>query len=257
MQTIVWEVECLSSVKVRRHCKKCGDKTEFASSGLFRVNANKKRLDVWLVYRCTHCGTSWNLPVHERIRPDRLPREQLEGFTQNDEGLARRYAMDAGLLARHGCQVSPPEYAITGEAPPKGRAVRVVLHSAVPLPIRVGKLLRQKLGLSAGELDALLKSGSIRPLDGGDLHRQKLGNEAQVSIHLEAQAENETAVQAAATPKKAVNHGRGRCVWFMPSAAPAHICQGSMAYVKLAYPKSHGQRRPVFPAKMQLPYIRC
>lgn len=193
MRTIYWEVECLSCVKVRRRCKRCGGKTEFASSELFRVNANKKKLDVWLVYRCLCCGASWNLPVHERVAPGRLPRGELEGFLQNDAAMARAYAMDAALLARHGCETRSPDYAVAGEDPPVGRPVQVVIRSALPLDVRVSKLLRQKLGLSEGALDALLEGGGICSPGGQDPRRQKLGQSARLVIHLKAPAaEGET-----------------------------------------------------------------
>lgn len=187
MQTIVWEVECLSCVKMRRYCKKCGVKTDFVSSGRFRVNANKKKLDVWLVYRCDVCGASWNLPVHERVNPSSLPKATLEGYLKNNPALARQYTMDAALLVRHGCEVRPPEIVVTGKDVPEGRPVQLVLQSAVPLPLRLDKLLRQKLGLSAKALEALLESGGIRLASGQDVRRQKLGRRAHLVVRLPVQ----------------------------------------------------------------------
>ena len=46
-----------------------GARRPFISSDRFRVNANKQRLDVWLIYRCGCCEQPWNLAVHERARP--------------------------------------------------------------------------------------------------------------------------------------------------------------------------------------------
>ena len=50
-----------------RRCRRCDRARPFRSSGRFRVNANGRRLDIWLVYRCTACEASWNRPVHERV----------------------------------------------------------------------------------------------------------------------------------------------------------------------------------------------
>lgn len=123
MKTNGREGEGRSCVRVRRHCKKCGGKREFVSSGLFRVNANKRKLDVWLVYRCARCGASWNLPIYERVSVGRLSPEEREGFAQNDAALARQYAMDAALLARHGCEVLQGKRGRKRASPRKGGAV--------------------------------------------------------------------------------------------------------------------------------------
>lgn len=130
MQTIEWEGEGLSCVKVRRHCKKCGGKSEFVSSGLFRVNANKRKLDVWLVYRCTRCGASWNLPIYERVSAGKLPPREREGFAQNDAALARQYAMDTALLARHGCEILQRKRGGKRKSLRKGGAAMLTIKAA-------------------------------------------------------------------------------------------------------------------------------
>ena len=42
--------------KIIRRCGGCGKKMVFECAGKFRVNANGRRLDVWLIYRCQRCG---------------------------------------------------------------------------------------------------------------------------------------------------------------------------------------------------------
>ena len=50
MRKVIWEVRYLSLPQVLRHCKKCGQKTLFTCSEKFRVNAQQKTLDIWLIY---------------------------------------------------------------------------------------------------------------------------------------------------------------------------------------------------------------
>ena len=89
---------------VIRHCKKCGTKSEFASSGLFRVNAQRKSLDVWLIYNCIKCKTTWNLTVKSRVAPGAIPAELLRGFHENNTDLAMIYATDKALIKRNGAE---------------------------------------------------------------------------------------------------------------------------------------------------------
>lgn len=63
MKTSIWRVEATAAPVALRPCGTCGADAEFASTGLFRVNAQKKRLDVWLIYRCATCGSVWNSAV--------------------------------------------------------------------------------------------------------------------------------------------------------------------------------------------------
>ena len=44
----------------------CGDSRRFRSSGKVRLNANGRKLDAWLIYKCESCDRTWNLPLLER-----------------------------------------------------------------------------------------------------------------------------------------------------------------------------------------------
>ena len=79
---------------VIRRCGGCKRKARFKSSGKFRVNANGRRLDVWLIYRCDKCGRTLNIPIYERISPEKLEPELYAGFLENDRELVERFARD-------------------------------------------------------------------------------------------------------------------------------------------------------------------
>lgn len=81
-------------------CGHCGKKAVFVSTRRFRVNANKNKLDVWLIYQCKKCKHTLNIPIYERILPQKIPQELYEGFLANDEDLAVRYGSDAAFLKR-------------------------------------------------------------------------------------------------------------------------------------------------------------
>lgn len=182
MDTVIWEVTCASLPKTIRTCKKCGIKTEHVSSGLFRVNAQQKHLDIWLIYRCAKCKTTWNLTILSRVNPKSVGRELLERFMRNDGELAARYAMDADFLARNGAETKPPAYTVRGGEIDLSRPARIEIVSAYPLKLRVGKLVREKLGLTNKTFDALAAGGAIRMENGADIRRAKLGCKAVVLL---------------------------------------------------------------------------
>lgn len=84
--------------KIIHKCGHCGRKMTFCTTGKFRVNANKNRLDVWLIYQCGKCGHTLNIPVYERVPPQKIPGEQYEKFLVNDSALASAYAADGSFL---------------------------------------------------------------------------------------------------------------------------------------------------------------
>ena len=71
------------------------------NSGKFRVNANGKSVDVWLIYRCKKCKHSWNLTICERTRPGRIPPELFEAFQANDAEMAEAYGRDMVFLKKN------------------------------------------------------------------------------------------------------------------------------------------------------------
>ena len=84
--------------QIIHRCGRCGKKAVFVSTRRFRVNANKNKLDVWLIYQCKKCKHTLNIPIYERVSPQKIPKELYEGFLANDEELALRYAADPALF---------------------------------------------------------------------------------------------------------------------------------------------------------------
>ena len=76
------------------------------NSGKFRVNANGKNVDVWLIYRCKKCKHSWNLTIYERTKPGKIPTELFEAFLENDHDTAMAYGRDIDFLKRNNAELS-------------------------------------------------------------------------------------------------------------------------------------------------------
>lgn len=83
-------------------CGGCKKKQIFVNTGRFRVNANGRRLDIWLIYRCQKCRHTLNIPIYERVSPDKLSRELYGRFLDNDEALAREYGGDRSFFKSRG-----------------------------------------------------------------------------------------------------------------------------------------------------------
>lgn len=183
MHTITWQVVPAAAPTVLRHCKKCGKKTAFSSSDLFRVNAQKRTLDIWLIYNCDKCGTSWNAAIHSRIPPQSLPLETLEAYHKNDADMAARWANDVPFLQSLGCDVELSDFEILGPILPENEPAALEITAPCPLPLKVSALVRQKLNLSRREFDAMLETGILSSPSGQDLAKCKLGRGITLFFH--------------------------------------------------------------------------
>ena len=180
MNHITWTARIRSAPPAGRYCKRCGVKRDFTSSGLFRVNARQKSLDVWLVYKCAACDATWNLPVLSRVHPRSIPPERLRGFHENDPGLAMEYALDTALLRRCGAEPGVPEVDIIGAdaAPP----ARITIIPEAPMTLKAEAVLRQKLGLSRKGFEEMLTGGRLVCVSRHDLRKAKLSGEIIVEL---------------------------------------------------------------------------
>ena len=148
-------------------CAHCGESRPFVPSGKARLNANGRRLDGWLIYRCATCEATWNRPVFERRAVTKIPRTLLEAMQANDPATLDGLARDASGLGRFTPHVETPEdVAIRREVLATethgSPALTLALDPAIPLSIRVDRLLAEGLGLSRSRISALARSGALR-----------------------------------------------------------------------------------------------
>ena len=165
---IKWTVKPLNTPTVIRNCSHCGCKSEFECSGDFRINAQQKNLDVWLIYKCIKCGRTWNMEIFSRINPDNLERNMYEAFLKNDTEIARRYAFDTPTFASNRAQVSYDNvsYVIDGKELTMDMltAEPVILQISAPysLQLRLDRILNEKTTIPRADLKLLFKQGAFQ-----------------------------------------------------------------------------------------------
>lgn len=174
MRKKIWEVKYLSLLPVLKHCKKCGKKTEFICSEQFRINAQGRNLDIWLIYKCSDCNTTWNAAVYSRIAPQALNPKLLDRFYHNDKKLVKQYAMNRGFLRENGVEAGKPQYFIAGDCFSPYEYFELEIKSDHYCMIKVSSLVREKLHLSQKEYLQLIADGKIRSTPGQDLQKCKL-----------------------------------------------------------------------------------
>jgi hypothetical protein len=135
----------------------------------FRTNAQKKRIDVWLIYRCEGCGETWNMPILERVAIGDIAPDEFQAIARNDPALAARHAFDRDRLARHSSRVEDSSgvairKSLRGEHRRDAAIIEIEIEIALALPcqIRLDRLLSSELGLTRSRLRTLHDCGALR-----------------------------------------------------------------------------------------------
>jgi hypothetical protein len=81
-------------------CSGCGGLRAFRSSNKVRLNANGRKLDAWLIYKCTTCDKTWNRPIFERRNVRDIEPAALEALQSNDPDWIRAETFNLDALRR-------------------------------------------------------------------------------------------------------------------------------------------------------------
>ncbi|MEO3824246.1 DUF1062 domain-containing protein [Actinomadura sp. B10D3] len=136
-------------------CVDCRSESATTGEGRFRVNANGKLLDVWLLVQCVSCNRTSKLTVHERVPVRSFDPAELHAYRVNDPALVTSRLLDPLLARRNrytldwrGAWRLYPTPVPLDEAWPV--QVQVVLED--PVPVRPDRLIARGLGLSRNEV---------------------------------------------------------------------------------------------------------
>ena len=148
------------------NCSRCRGPRRFRSSGRIRVNANGRRIDAWLIYRCVVCDGTWNRPIVERREVAALDRPFLSSLQVNDPDLAAGLAFDVAGLKRWTDQVQEFEDVVVNRYM-LSESVRPVLRLEIECRVlrqtglRTDRLLANELRLSRSSIRKLAKAGRL------------------------------------------------------------------------------------------------
>ena len=148
---------------VRRRCHACASE-RFRASGKFRVNANHKLIDVWLLALCTACGETAKLTVLERMNVRSVRPELLDRLHDNDPGLTAELLQDPVVRRRNRIALDWDNAwrLDTGGSDHLDREViDVSVRFAARIPVRPVRLIAEGCGLSRAEVERLITEGKL------------------------------------------------------------------------------------------------
>ncbi|WP_329268443.1 DUF1062 domain-containing protein [Streptomyces pseudovenezuelae] len=148
---------------VLRRCHTCAS-DRFRADGRFRVNANHKLLDIWLLVLCTACGETAKLTVLERTHVRSVRPELLDRLHDNDPALAAELLQDPVVRRRNRIALDWNDawrLDTGGSAHLDREVMDVSVRFAARIPVRPVRLIAEGCGLSRAEVERLIMEGNL------------------------------------------------------------------------------------------------
>nr|WP_294590649.1 DUF1062 domain-containing protein [uncultured Bacteroides sp.] len=180
----IWKIEVKNTPTLKRKCNHCSC-NRFYCSDKFRVNAQKRNIDVWLIYRCVECDSTYNLTLFSRTKPELIRKDLLHKFFENDEDTACEYAFSAETGRKNNVEIdwSSVEYeiehnniSINSILDANAEIVAFKIQMPFEFGLKLSTVVRSCLGLSANLFEQMINAEVIFTPENYPLKKHKAKN---------------------------------------------------------------------------------
>lgn len=186
-----WGIKVKNTPTIKRKCNHCSC-NRFYCSDKFRMNSQKKDTDVWLIYRCVECDSTYNLTILSRIKSELIPKSLFLNFSENNEALSWEYAFSLETARKNSVELdySSVEYEVVHDSisiddilSSDKEIVTFRLQTPFEFRLKLSSVIRLCLGLSANQLNQMIDAKAIFTPENYLIkkHRIKNGDIVQVS----------------------------------------------------------------------------
>lgn len=166
--TITWEVKVNNTPLLIKKCSHC-DSDRFYCSDKFRMNAQKKNIDVWLIYRCVKCDNTCNLTLLSRSKPDLIDKTLFHSFSMNDKDAAWKYAFSTEMERKNNLRLDygSVEYEVVPDTSLEdllnlsNEVIKIHIKCEFEFDLKLSSLIRRCFSLSANQVKRMFEDGII------------------------------------------------------------------------------------------------
>lgn len=166
--TITWEVKVKNTPLLIKKCSHC-DSDRFYCSNKFRMNAQKKNIDVWLIYRCVKCDNTCNLTLLSRSKPDLIDKTLFQSFSMNDKDAAWKYAFSTEMERKNNLRLDygSVEYEVVPDTSLEdllnlsNEVIKIYIKCEFEFDLKLSSLIRRCFSLSANQVKRMFEDGII------------------------------------------------------------------------------------------------
>lgn len=165
----IWEIKVKNTPTIKRKCNHCGC-NRFYSSDKFRMNSQKRNTDVWLIYRCVECDSTYNLTILSRIKSELIKKDLFLKFSGNNEAIAWEYAFSPEIGRKNSVELdySSVEYEILHDnistddiLSSDNEIITFKIQTSFDFGLKLSSVIRLCLGLSANQFNQMIETKAI------------------------------------------------------------------------------------------------
>lgn len=195
--TFTWEIRVKNTPLLIKKCSHC-DSDRFYCSEKFRMNAQKKNIDVWLIYRCVKCDNTCNLTLLSRSKPDLIDRSLFHRFSMNDKQTAWQYAFSAELERKNNLKLdyAGVEYEVVNALTLEeivqlpDEVINIDVKCDLEFNLKLSSFIRRCFSLSANQVKRLFEQKAIVAPTDKLPQKQKVRNKDMLQIYRKQLAES-------------------------------------------------------------------
>lgn len=190
--TITWEVKVNNTPLLIKKCSHC-DSDRFYCSDKFRMNAQKKNIDVWLIYRCVKCDNTCNLTLLSRSKPDLIDKTLFHSFSMNDKDTAWKYAFSTEMERKNNLRLDydSVEYEVIPNTSLEdllnlsNEVIKIHIKCKFEFDLKLSSLIRRRFSLSANQVKRMFEDGIITISGNKPPQKHKVKNGDMILIQRE------------------------------------------------------------------------
>jgi len=186
----MWEIKIKNTPTLKRKCNHCSC-NRFYCSDKFRMNSQKRSIDVWLIYRCMECDSTYNLTILSRTKPELIKKDLFLKFSGNDEALAWEYAFSSETARRNsveldfssiGYEIAHEDISIEDISEDENQFISFRIQTRFEFGLKWSTVIRSCLGLSANQLMQIIECEAILLPETVSIKKHKIRNGDSVQI---------------------------------------------------------------------------
>jgi len=186
-----WEIKVKNSPSIKRKCNHCSC-NRFYCSGKFRINSQKRNTDIWLIYRCVECDSTYNLTILSRTKPELIKKDLFLKFLGNDEALAWEYAFSSETGRKNSVELdyNSVEYEILHDSisiddilSSDKKTITFRIQTPFEFGLKLSSVIRSCFGLSANQFNRWMEAKVIFTPENHSIKKHKIkdGDHIQIS----------------------------------------------------------------------------
>jgi len=186
-----WEVRARNTPLLKRKCNHC-DSDKYYCSEKFRMNAQKRNIDIWLIYRCLNCDNTFNMSIFSRTKTESINKNLFNKFSGNKTEVAWKYAFSREISRKNKVELdfSSVEFDIQFEYISMeaiinfdSEIVKFKIKYPFDFNLKLSSVIRKCFKLSANKLENLINAKVISVRDLPLQKKHKVKNEDIIKVN--------------------------------------------------------------------------